>query len=79
MTKGQERLFQLSVDINTAKDKLKDIEKELKALEIIKKYIVMNRTFDDLIKGNKEVILIEIKALIPKEEYQLIKETLCNT
>lgn len=76
MTKGQERLFQLTLDINLAKDKIKDIEKELKALEIIKKYIVMNRAFKDTTKYKNDLVLIEIKALIPNEEYNLIKEVL---
>ena len=39
----------------------------------------MNRVFDDLIKGNKEVILLEIKSLVPKEEYYVLKEVLDET
>ena len=51
-------------------------EKELHALEIIKKYITMNRAFKDQTKGQSNLTLIEIKALIPDEEYDLLKEVL---
>ena len=51
--------------------------KQKKALELIKKYISMNKAFKNL--ANKEscnLTLVEIKALIPDEEYELLKEVL---
>lgn len=59
-----------------------DIQKDYRkarAFEIIKKYISMNRAFKNL--ANKEALnltLIEIKALIPDEEYNLLKEVLSD-
>lgn len=36
----------------------------------------MNRAFKDQTKGKSDMTLIEIKALIPDEEYDLVKEVL---
>lgn len=53
------------------------IDRELKALEIIKKYISMNRAFKNLAnKESSNLTLVEIKALIPDKEYELLKEVL---
>lgn len=57
--------------------KVMQLIKEHNALEIIKKYISMNRAFKNL--ANKEscnLTLVEIKALIPDEEYEQIKGVL---
>ena len=52
------------------------LEKELGVLEIIKEYAVMNRAFKDLTRHASQHTLIEIKALIPDEIYNIVKEVL---
>lgn len=54
----------------------KTIEINLKALDIIRKYIIMNRAFKDQTKGQSDMTLIEIKALVPDSEYDLVEEVL---
>ena len=63
--KGLERVEQLRIDINTSKDKLNDIEKELKALEIIDKRF-----------GSFILTIIETDLRTSKEERDLLKEVL---
>lgn len=69
--------FSTLYDIDMWREDFAIVENELKALEIIRKYISINRAFKNL--ANKESVnltLIEIKALIPDEEYNLLKEIL---
>ena len=57
--------------------KVMQLIKEHNALKTIKKYISMNRAFKNL--ANKEscnLTLVEIKALIPDEEYEQIQGVL---
>lgn len=68
MIKGLERVFQLRLDINTAKDKLKDIEKELQALEIIQKHKLLNY----ILKNKKCAVMYHLH----NEEIDLLKEVL---
>ena len=76
----QDNLVEFVSDDYHYEDFVNDINllrKELKVLEIIKDKIVMNRALNGRI-GTTFIkdILIEIKALITLEEYDLLKEVL---
>lgn len=58
------------------------IEKELKVLEILKKWIVVNETYDDLfpyeIKVKNEYVSNRSCLILTEEDYRKIKEWLEN-
>lgn len=78
-TQGLKIITAIHDYISMLEDRIDNLEtsylRNRKALEIIKKYLSMNRAFKNL--ANKEscnLTLVEIKALIPDEEYEQIKE-----
>lgn len=61
-------------------DRLKIIEKDLEVLEILKKWIVVNETYDDLfpyeIKIKNEYVSNRSCFILTEEDYRKIKEWL---
>ena len=83
MNKGLEALEKIKLTLEVynyfayenRKNDFNTIEKELKALEIIKKYFVFHHIGTDT--GNKTFhIIATSEKLIPAEEYYLLKEVL---
>ena len=61
------------------KDSLDTIEKELKALEIIKKYVGIQESYDEIFPYDivdKQYVSTSSGLIISKEEYNLLKEVL---
>ena len=69
-------------DVDYAKELVKPIEKSLKALEILKKYIIIEESGDDLfpysIYENQYTSVINPNNIVTKEEYELLKEVIEN-
>ena len=88
MSKGLEKLesikrsFIFNVDklvYNANKNHFKTIEKELKALEIIKKYVGIQESYDEIFPYDivdKQYVSTSSGLIISKEEYNLLKEVL---
>ena len=86
MSKGLEKLKTIRHihDIECGKDESinKDfdiIEKELKALEIIKKYVGVQESYDELFPYDivdKQYVSSGSSLVISKEEYELMREVL---
>ena len=84
MSKGLEALREIDKDTPFSlaftqkfKERMAIIEKELKALEIIRKRLFDNENFDYL-AWNNTYICIDGNVDLTKDEYDLLKEVLCE-